>query len=215
MPDGGNALGGDFPSLIQSLEASGPGSVSPTGATGTMQVMPRTANQPGFGIQPSDGSAADTERLGQEYARAMLAKYQGNQVLASAAYNAGPGAVDRWVKQIGNPLTGEISNADFVHQIPYAETRNYAGRAMNGLGGAGGQPTVVDINTLLPVGQGTQRSDMSALAGKLTGAGAGAGPTPSASTALHLISLLVPPTHKLVQVDYNPYAKGLPGAGTS
>ena len=48
----------------------------------------------------------------------MLRRYQNNRILASAAYNAGPGRVDRWL----NP---DLSVDVWIESIPFRETRNY------------------------------------------------------------------------------------------
>lgn len=84
-----------------------PDAVSPKGAIGLMQLMPGTAKD--LGVDPRDpGQNAEG---GAEYLRALLAKYENdpNQVLlALAAYNAGPEAVEKY------------------HGVPpYPETRAY------------------------------------------------------------------------------------------
>jgi hypothetical protein len=66
--------------------------------------------------------------LGRLHVSDLMQKYQGNQTLVSAAYNAGEGRVDGWLKSIGDPRQGIISNADFAAQIPLAETKNYVMR---------------------------------------------------------------------------------------
>jgi len=69
---------------------------SPAGALFGMQVMPSTARDPGFGLSPANPSdAADMDRLGREYRAAMQQRYNGDPAKMWAAYNAGPGAVDR------------------------------------------------------------------------------------------------------------------------
>ena len=73
--------------------------VSPDGALGLGQVMPRTAAKPGYGVAPlSPDLMTDPEenlRFSAEYMRAMLDKFDGNYELALSAYNAGPGAVEK------------------------------------------------------------------------------------------------------------------------
>jgi soluble lytic murein transglycosylase len=82
---------------IQEIESGGnPRAISPKGARGLMQVMPDTARDPGYGIRPArDNSPEENKRLGRDYLAALLNKYNGNINLTAAAYNAGPGTVDR------------------------------------------------------------------------------------------------------------------------
>lgn len=99
---------------------------SPKGAQGVGQIMPPTGKDPGFGVKPlQDDSEQENRRFTGDYLNAMLKRYNGNQILALAAYNAGPGKVDDWLKQIGDPRTGQVSNEQFAASIPSNETRNY------------------------------------------------------------------------------------------
>lgn len=102
---------------------------SPKGAFGVAQLMPGTAadlaRQMGVSVQELQQNPELNRQAGQLYQSQQLEKYGGNQALALAAYNAGPGRVDQWLQQIGNPLTGEITTEEFVSRIPYAETKQY------------------------------------------------------------------------------------------
>lgn len=99
--------------------------VSPVGARGLMQLMPGTAAHVSsqLGIdKPSLNELFDPEvniRLGSTYIRDMLARYSGNRIAATAAYNAGPGRVDRWLREA--PEDFDL----FVESIPFRETRDY------------------------------------------------------------------------------------------
>lgn len=109
---------------------------SHAGARGLMQLMPATAAE----VARKRGLAHRTDwltarpahniRLGTDYLSQMIARYDGVYPLAAAAYNAGPGRVDRWLKEIGDPRTGGIDIADWIEQIPIYETRNYVQRVM-------------------------------------------------------------------------------------
>jgi hypothetical protein len=119
-------------SAVVARESGGnAGAVSPKGAVGLMQLMPDTAREVAgemgleFDQEKLGKDAGYNKALGSRYLSNMLARYGGNQTLALAAYNAGPGNVDKWVKAHGDPNKGEISEADFAAKIPFKETREY------------------------------------------------------------------------------------------
>jgi soluble lytic murein transglycosylase len=58
--------------------------------------------------------------LGTHYFAELLERYQGNVVLALAAYNAGPGQVARWLEQ-----WPQLALEEFIEHIPFNETRAY------------------------------------------------------------------------------------------
>jgi hypothetical protein len=130
------ALGNDaLPALVIQAESGGdPLAVSPKGARGLMQLMPDTAKEMAqeLGIPYSEERlTADPQynmALGTAYLNKMLGRYGGNKTLALAAYNAGPGSVDGWLKENGDPRTGEISEQEFIDKIPFKETREYTSK---------------------------------------------------------------------------------------
>lgn len=89
-----------------------PDAVSPKGAVGVMQLMPATARS--LGVRQDDVSS--NVQGGATYLRLLLSRYDGDLVKALAAYNAGPGAVDRH----GGPP-------------PYRETRAYVAAVLEQL----------------------------------------------------------------------------------
>ena len=105
---------------------------SSAGAVGLMQLMPATGKQVAREIRlPYSGLATLTDpesniRLGTSYLGQMAARYSGNQVLATAAYNAGPHRVDRWL-----PEQGSEDARVWIENIPFNETRKYVKRVMS------------------------------------------------------------------------------------
>jgi soluble lytic murein transglycosylase len=100
-------------------------------AYGLMQLLPATAARvaKGAGIAYSraeDLYHGDTNiALGTRYLSQMAGRYNGAPWLASAAYNAGPGAVERWLGQ-----RGQLEPDFFIASIPYKETREYVARVL-------------------------------------------------------------------------------------
>jgi soluble lytic murein transglycosylase len=99
---------------------------SEAGALGLMQLMPATGRLTGRRLNiaaESTHSILDIQnnlRLGAGYLKEMLDRYRGNQVLATASYNAGPNRITEWLEN-GEALDAEI----WVETIPYNETRDY------------------------------------------------------------------------------------------
>ncbi|MBL8300395.1 MAG: transglycosylase SLT domain-containing protein [Rhodanobacteraceae bacterium] len=100
-------------------------------AYGLMQLLPATAARvaKGAGIaynRAEDLFHGDTNiALGTRYLSQMASRYNGAPWLASAAYNAGPGAVERWLAQ-----RGQLEPDFFIASIPYKETREYVARVL-------------------------------------------------------------------------------------
>ncbi|WJN64315.1 tail fiber [Erwinia phage Orgeat] len=76
---------------------------SSTGAKYSMQVLPSTARDPGYGVKPAQSDTPEEyNRVGRELLDKMVGKYAGDYDKAAAAYTDGAGTVDRAVKQWGN-----------------------------------------------------------------------------------------------------------------
>ena len=111
---------------------------SPAGAMGLMQLMPGTAALVArrVGVNYSSGQLSDPDyntRLGAAYLDQMLGTFSGSYVMAIAAYNAGPGRPSEWAGFCGDPRTSNVDPIDFIECIPFAETRNYVMRVMEGM----------------------------------------------------------------------------------
>lgn len=119
-------------SVIRQESAGRVDAVSPKGALGVMQLMPGTArdmaSELGIHYNPQrlTRDADYNKQLGSAFLSKMLDRYDGEPALAVAAYNAGPGKVDEWLKRHGDPRDGNLSVATWVERIPFEETRNYA-----------------------------------------------------------------------------------------
>lgn len=117
--------------------------VSPKGALGVMQLMPETARDMArelgvhFNLHRLTRDAEYNKQLGTAFLSKMLDRYDGEQALALAAYNAGPARVDEWLERNGDPRMGEISMSAWVRQIPFKETRDYTSRILAELSQSG------------------------------------------------------------------------------
>jgi|GEM_PF-967020 len=111
--------------LIKQESAFDDQTYSSAGATGYMQLMPFTALEMIPGVERHQLNRPEVNlQAGTRYIRRMLDRYQGSVPHALAAYNAGPAAVDKWIKE-GRDQEGTLE--DFIENIPYSETRNYVG----------------------------------------------------------------------------------------
>ena len=110
--------------------------VSHAGARGYMQLMPGTARETAGKIGATynmSALTADTAyniRLGNDYFSRMMSYYNGSYPLAVAAYNAGPGNVNKWLRAIGDPRSGSIDILQWIEAIPLTETRGYVQRVL-------------------------------------------------------------------------------------
>lgn len=114
---------------------------SGVGARGLMQIMPATgrdiARDLGLsGLHTTDRMIADPDynaRLGSTYLSQMAGRFDGNVVMMSAAYNAGPARPPRWMNDYGDPRKGDIDIVDWVEMVPFRETQNYIMRVTESL----------------------------------------------------------------------------------
>lgn len=112
-----------------------PAVVSPAGAKGLMQIMPKTGilisksmNMENFEPNMLDIPEINIS-LGSWYLSQLLMKFKNQLPFAIASYNAGPSAVDRWLKR------NKDTDLDlFIEEIPYKETRNYVKRVLQTYG---------------------------------------------------------------------------------
>jgi soluble lytic murein transglycosylase-like protein len=101
--------------VVQVESAFNAYAMSPKGAVGLMQLMPGTMRQ--FGVKNAF-NPVENVRAGTAYLRQLLDRYENNEELALAAYNAGPRAVDKHGQTVP----------------PYRETKDYVSR-INGMAG--------------------------------------------------------------------------------
>jgi len=91
----------DLLTALMIAESGGdPRAVSAAGAEGAYQIMPSTAENPGFGVNPMEGSRFDPEasrKFARDYLQAMIDRYDGDIEAALIAYNAGAGNADKFV----------------------------------------------------------------------------------------------------------------------
>ncbi len=104
-----------------------------------MQIMPRTARNISrqlnlrYSKTRLQRDPTYNMRLGGAYLKSQLDRYDGSYVLAIAAYNAGPAAVERWISLHGDPRSNDLDIIDWIEMIPYRETRNYVQRVVENL----------------------------------------------------------------------------------
>jgi soluble lytic murein transglycosylase len=101
---------------------------SSVGASGLMQVMPATAAWIQGHVPATaaavPGSVSGNLLLGSSYLRLLLTQFSDSELLAAAAYNAGPGAAQRWLQR-WTPPAGRWAGPIFAANIPYRQTRHY------------------------------------------------------------------------------------------
>ena len=119
--------------VIRQESAFTPDAKSHAGAIGLMQLMPRTARQVARRLRVSMRNTrtallniTTNVRLGVGYLKRISDRYNGNPVLATAAYNAGASRVKSWLPEAGTSLPADV----WVEMVPFNETRKYLKRVL-------------------------------------------------------------------------------------
>jgi soluble lytic murein transglycosylase len=108
--------------------------VSKANAYGLIQLIRPTARAYGkpLGLKTDPDSLKQPEinlRIGTSFMRDLFDHYKDNPALVPSAYNAGPGATDRWLRERPNQALDE-----WIESIPYTETRRYTRRVLQSYG---------------------------------------------------------------------------------
>ena len=131
---------------------------SPKGAKGEMQVMDATNLSPGYGVKPArDDSPEERARVGRDYLAAMVREYDGDLAKAWAAYNAGPGTVQKAVRDAEamvkmNQRDPSLPAPKSWLELMPQETRDYVERNTRAYGAGQGQsakPSMAEIEAEL------------------------------------------------------------------
>jgi len=180
---------------------------SSAGALGVSQFMPATARDPGFGVTPlRDQSEGEYRRIQRDYMSALLNRYGGDQEKALAAYNWGPGNVDKisedihWRERLPTETKDYLSRitGDYEPAAPTAAPQQNSLRDM--VMGATMQPATPEADTewadlpkamAVSIGGDVAKAGV-ALAENLTGQVAGKGETPLEQGATDLQKFLMP-----------------------
>jgi soluble lytic murein transglycosylase len=116
--------------VMRQESAFSPDAASPAQAVGLLQIIPPTAERIAAAlrmdlVQTDCENPAQAIRMGGYYLKQLLDTFGGNLVLATAAYNAGPSAVSRWLES-GETLPLDV----FAARIPFDETRGYVAHVL-------------------------------------------------------------------------------------
>jgi len=113
--------------------------LSGAGARGILQVMPVTAKH----VCHDYKITCDIPRLmkdpayntmmGSAYISDRMDEFAGSYVLTLAGYNAGPGRAREWIKEFGDPRDAKVDPIDWIHRIPFEETREYVQKVLSNI----------------------------------------------------------------------------------
>jgi soluble lytic murein transglycosylase len=111
--------------------------VSGAGARGILQVMPITANHVcrtykiKCDLSRLLGDRSYNTMLASAYIGDRMAEFSGSYVLTLAGYNAGPGRARQWIREFGDPRDPAVDPIDWIHRIPFEETREYVQKVLS------------------------------------------------------------------------------------
>ena len=111
--------------------------VSGAGARGLMQVMPITARHVcrvyklKCNVAKLSTDKTYNTAIASAYIGDRLKEFDGSYVLSIAGYNAGPARVRQWTKDLGDPRLEDIDPVDWIHSIPFGETRLYVQKVLS------------------------------------------------------------------------------------
>ncbi len=111
---------------------------SGAGARGMMQLMPSTAKRLASrnGMRFKEAMLDDPDynmRLGSGFLGDLVSQFDGSYLMATAAYNAGPGRPPKWIEACGDPRASSTDPVDYIECIPIGETRNYVMRVLENM----------------------------------------------------------------------------------
>ncbi|MFZ1103990.1 MAG: transglycosylase SLT domain-containing protein [Hyphomicrobiaceae bacterium] len=113
--------------------------MSHVGARGILQVMPTTARHVcrDYKIRCDIGKLmkdpAYNTMLGSAYISDRMDEFRGSYILAIAGYNAGPGRAREWIREFGDPRDPKVDPIDWIHRIPFQETRRYVQKVLSNI----------------------------------------------------------------------------------
>jgi soluble lytic murein transglycosylase len=111
--------------------------VSGAGARGILQVMPITANHVcrtykiKCDLSRLLSDASYNTMMASAYIGDRMAEFSGSYVLTLAGYNAGPGRARQWIREFGDPRDPTVDPLDWIHRIPFEETREYVQKVLS------------------------------------------------------------------------------------
>ena len=71
--------------------------------------------------------------MGSAYVSDRIDEFSGSYVLSSPSYNAGPGRAHQWIKEFGDPRDQKVDPIDWIHRIPFEETREYVQKVLSNI----------------------------------------------------------------------------------